>query len=240
MFVPDRPHSGDLREEEKAYLKANGFLAVADFSAPEDLAELRSLINGLLDDADLSQKAIVRDLVSTRRDHMAIREVVSPSQLEPRLLQTRIYQRALGITRAMFGQDASLGFDHIIDKPAFNMKETAWHQDSAYSSPLSFSSRRLHWWIPLHDVNEANGCMAYQAGSHMGPRRKHVSLGPNIQSKKTDAPRADQITYCPIPAGGACMHLPKTLHYTGPNLTDKPRTAWIFQISVRGGLPRFV
>jgi hypothetical protein len=31
---------------------------------------------------------------------------------------------------------------------------------------------------------------------------------------------------CPLPLGGATIHLPRTLHYTGPNMTDRPRLAW--------------
>lgn len=37
---------------------------------------------------------------------------------------------------------------------------------------------------------------------------------------------------CPIPAGGATMHFPKTLHYTGPNDTDNPRHALILNFGM--------
>jgi ectoine hydroxylase-related dioxygenase (phytanoyl-CoA dioxygenase family) len=42
---------------------------------------------------------------------------------------------------------------------------------------------------------------------------------------------------CPLEAGGATIHLPKTLHYTGPNNTDTTRYAWIVQFGVRGWIP---
>lgn len=235
-FIRSRA-AGDLRAAEKLFLRDNGFLAVADFGTQSDLDEFRGLIAGILADHALSDKTIVRDL--TGQDSMAIREVVSPSKLDPRLLQTRIYQRALTVTEAMFGSGATLAFDHIIDKPAHNMKETAWHQDSTYSSPLSLSAKRLHWWIPLQDVDQNNGCMAYIPGSHLGPRLKHVPVAPGAHTKKTEVAE-DGAHYCAIPAGGACMHLPRTLHYTGPNLSERPRIAWIFQIVVRSAIPMWV
>lgn len=231
--------AGDLRAEEKTFLKDNGFLSVADYSTQSDLEELRGLINQVLGDHELTQKTTVRDL--TGQDTLAIREIVSPSKLQPKLLESRVYQRAVTITEALYGPGASLAFDHIIDKPPHNAKETAWHQDAAYSSMLSLSAKRLHWWVPIQDVDENNGCMAYVPGSHRGPRVKHVPVAPGAHTlKTTDTAFADQATYCAIPAGGACMHLPRTLHYTGPNRTNAPRVAWIFQIVVRSRIPQWV
>ncbi|MEZ5998770.1 MAG: phytanoyl-CoA dioxygenase family protein, partial [Hyphomonas sp.] len=227
------------RPEEKRFLKQNGFLAVRDFSSAFELAELRGLVGKVMADDALANKTTVRDL--TGGTSMAVREIVSPSQLEPKLLQTRIFRRAMDITEAMFGQGAVLAYDHIIDKPARSMKETAWHQDSTYSSPLSLSARRLHWWIPLQDVHRDNGCMAYLPRSHKGPRLRHVPVGPGAHTVKVaDTSFASRAAYCEIPAGGACLHLPRTLHYTGPNRSDAPRVAWIFQITLRSRLPKWV
>lgn len=229
----------DLRAEEKRFLKDNGFLSVADYSTPADLDELRGLINQILNDHELAQKTTVRDL--TGQDTLAIREIVSPSKLQPKLLETRVYRRAMAITEALYGSGASLAFDHIIDKPPHNEKETAWHQDSAYSSMLSLSAKRLHWWVPIQDVDENNGCMAYVPGSHRGPRVKHVPVAPGAHTLKTaDTDFADKAHYCAVPAGAACMHLPRTLHYTGPNRSNAPRVAWIFQIVVRSKIPQWV
>jgi ectoine hydroxylase-related dioxygenase (phytanoyl-CoA dioxygenase family) len=43
---------------------------------------------------------------------------------------------------------------------------------------------------------------------------------------------ADQIVACPIPAGGITIHHCRTFHYTGPNLTDQPRRAYILSFAV--------
>jgi hypothetical protein len=39
---------------------------------------------------------------------------------------------------------------------------------------------------------------------------------------------------CPLPLGGATVHLPRTLHHTGPNLTAMPRLAWSLEFAPRG------
>lgn len=231
--------AGDLRADEKRLLHTLGFLSVADFCTQSDVKELRGLIAKVLKDQNLGQKTTVRDL--TGGDNLAVREVVSPSKLEPKLLQTQFFKRALAITEAMYGDEATLGFDHIVDKPKHNMKETAWHQDCAYTSALSLSSKRLHWWIPLCDVDENNGCMAYIAGSHNGPRLKHVPVAFGAHTLMTqDTSFADEATYCAVRAGGACVHFPRTLHFTGANHSNASRIAWIFQTVVRTKIPRWV
>jgi ectoine hydroxylase-related dioxygenase (phytanoyl-CoA dioxygenase family) len=42
-------------------------------------------------------------------------------------------------------------------------------------------------------------------------------------------------TACELPAGGATVHDSRTLHYTGPNRTDRPRRAYIL---IFGNQPR--
>jgi len=37
---------------------------------------------------------------------------------------------------------------------------------------------------------------------------------------------------CPLRAGDATVHLPHTLHQTGPNMTDDARVAWILEFGL--------
>lgn len=69
-----------------------------------------------------------------------------------------------------------------------NMKETAWHQDSAYLRRVTFSRRRVHWWLPLHDVTIEQGCMQFVPGSHNSRRMSHVPVAPTSDALKTVLP----------------------------------------------------
>jgi ectoine hydroxylase-related dioxygenase (phytanoyl-CoA dioxygenase family) len=42
---------------------------------------------------------------------------------------------------------------------------------------------------------------------------------------------------CPLRAGDMTVHFPRTLHYTGPNLTAIPRLAWSLEFGPRRPLP---
>jgi len=42
---------------------------------------------------------------------------------------------------------------------------------------------------------------------------------------------------CPLRAGDVTVHFPRTLHYTGPNLTAVPRLAWSLEFGPRRNLP---
>ena len=41
---------------------------------------------------------------------------------------------------------------------------------------------------------------------------------------------------CPLRVGDVTVHVPRTLHYTGPNLTPWPRIAWSLEFGPRRGL----
>ena len=49
---------------------------------------------------------------------------------------------------------------------------------------------------------------------------------------KATAGPAGEATVCDLALGGATIHLPKTLHYSGPNSSPSARTAWIIQLGV--------
>src|SRR4029077_15555646 len=96
---------------------------------------------------------------------------------------------------------------------------------------------RVHWWLPLHDVPIEQGCMRYVPGTHHSSRMKHVAGGPTSDAIKTFLPEQSKVVDCPVTAGSACVHLPKTLHSAGPNITQLPREAYIVQFATQSFLP---
>jgi ectoine hydroxylase-related dioxygenase (phytanoyl-CoA dioxygenase family) len=132
-----------------------------------------------------------------------------------------------------------LKFDHVIYKPPNSNRETAWHQDSAYTPRFWRYLRRVHWWLPLHDVSVEQGCMQYVPGTQHSARMKHVQVAPTSDAVRTFLPEGSEVVACPIDAGSACVHLPKTLHCAGPNITSRPREAFILQFVAPTLLPMF-
>jgi Phytanoyl-CoA dioxygenase (PhyH) len=225
---------GNFREL-KADLFRDGFLSLNYVTDVDDIRSIREDIIDLLTDRNVEAPKNLGDVDSGGRGAQIL-EIASPSALRPRLLESRFFQRALQFSRAVLGPSASLGFDHCITKPPFNATATAWHQDCAYKR-ITRTPRRLHWWFPLQDVNIQNGCMQFVRGSHLGPVQAHAPRSAGAHALQTEMPPGVVPVVCPLEAGGATIHLPKTLHYTGPNNTDTTRYAWILQIGVRGWIP---
>ena len=205
-----------------------------------DIGLIRTEILSILNDCNVEQDKIrdLGDAAAGARDAQIL-EIVSPSTFRPGLLESLFFQRALLISRIILGSSACLRFDHFIAKPPHNMAATAWHQDGAYQR-LTRSSRRLHWWLPLQDVNIDNGCMHFVPGSHLGRILPHAPRSAGSHALKTTLPVGAMPVACPLDVGGATIHLPKTLHYTGPNNTDAARHAWIVQIGIRSWIPTFL
>jgi hypothetical protein len=66
------------------------------------------------------------------------------------------------------------------------------------------------------------------AGSHRGGvlNHTHVNDDPVLHVLLADDVDPAQAAVCPPPAGGATSHHCRTLHYTAPNTTDRPRLAF--------------
>jgi Phytanoyl-CoA dioxygenase (PhyH) len=218
----------------------NGFVSLADLTNPEDIRVIEEELLSLLEDLG-DGKIDVRSLGDGSRAGAEARivEIASPSALRPKLLQSLFFQRAAQISRAILGPSARLGFDHFITKPPRSAAATAWHQDCAYKR-ITRSARRLHWWLPLQSVTTENGCMQFVAGSHLGPVLAHEPRSKGAHALKTNLPSGANALACPLELGGATIHLPKTLHSTGPNNSENARHAWIVQIGVRGWVPKII
>ena len=219
----------------KADLFRDGFASISRITDPSDIEYIRTEILPLLSDRGV-QDHNVRNIGDVATDAGTILVIVSPSTLRPRLLQSLFFQRALQISRAVLGSSARLRFDLFITKPPRNTAATDWHQDGAYQR-LTRSPRRLHWWLPLQAVNMDNGCMHFVPRSHLGPILPHMPRSPAAHALKTDMPANTVPVACPLDVGGVTIHLPKTLHYAGPNNSDTPRHAWAAQIGIWNWVP---
>jgi hypothetical protein len=232
FFAADR--GADL----SARYARDGFASIDALTTPEDIALIRSLLDPLFEKFEsLGERAV--DLAGPREPGAAPKspEVNEAVILEPRLRNTQAYERCREISRRLLGVPVGYQFDHAIYKPPHNKTPTAWHQDEAYNGePIPLHS--VHFWIPLQPVTVENGCMWFVPGSHLGPCLEHYvvgrrTIGGTLAAKDVDASRA---VACPLPLGGATIHQPLTLHYTGANESDGYRRAWILHFGAYGKL----
>jgi ectoine hydroxylase-related dioxygenase (phytanoyl-CoA dioxygenase family) len=224
-------------QELRAELMRNGFASASNITDADDIMSIRDEITDLWANRGSDQPQF-NDLGDTCvDDHLpSILEILSPSALRPRLLTSRFIKRAIEISRDILGSSAEFQFDHCIAKPPFNAAATSWHQDCVYHR-LNLSPHRLHWWLPLQDATMENGCMQFIPGSHLGPVLPHTPRSAGAYALQAQPPRGTVAVACPLNSGSATIHLPWTLHYTGPNNTGTTRYAWIVQIGSKQWRP---
>jgi ectoine hydroxylase-related dioxygenase (phytanoyl-CoA dioxygenase family) len=214
-------------------LSQNGFAVVVDIATPKDIDVIRQAMRRVL----ASEDVIFREL-GERTGTPQIQEVQHIASRAPEIMETEFFARAKEFSQLFLKSSVHLRFDHFIMKPPMSNRETAWHQDAAYAPRVWRFQKRVHWWLPLHDVTLEQGCLQYVPGTHHSTRMKHVVVGPTSDAIKTFLPKGSRVVACPLTVGSACLHLPKTLHCTGPNLTQLPREAYIVQFAARTLLPR--
>jgi hypothetical protein len=234
---------GSVAESTAVTFRRDGFARIESLVTPGDVAQVRALLDPLFDRFEsLGPNAI--DVAGPREPGAPPRsaEINEAIHFEPALRRTQVFLRCRELARRILGVPVGYVFDHAIYKSPHNNKATAWHQDEAYNTqPIPLWA--VHFWIPLQPVNVENGCMQFVPGSHRGGLLPHHvvyarpggrtadSVGATIATDQVDASRA---VACPLSVGGATIHHPLTLHYTGPNQSDGYRRAWILHFAAFG------
>lgn len=222
-----------LSDEQIAGFHRDGFLALPQISAPAEIEMMRDAYDDIFSRKAGRESGAQFDLAGTDEDgkEAALPQILGPEKFAPQLWDTLARANALHIVRQLLGADAEAQGSHAIFKPARHGAATPWHQDEAYwNADLEYRSMSV--WLPLQDVDESNGCMQFIAGSHQQEIAKHQSINndPRIHGLEL-APDSNvataNATICPLAAGGATFHPSRTLHFTAPNNSERPRRALI-------------
>jgi ectoine hydroxylase-related dioxygenase (phytanoyl-CoA dioxygenase family) len=211
-----------LPQSKIDFYRTNGFVQIDNVFSPAELAELAGAMDEIMisnegssiqtDRAGGNYYKVLNQRVNTWRDH----GVMAKYSLHPRLADL-----ALQLTDA---SGIRLFHDHALWKMPGDSKPTPWHQDFPYW-PMN-ESGALSAWIPMHDVDEANGCMMFVPGSHTKGKLTGVDLvNPQDifefeESKGIDRNSAVKV---PLKAGSITFHNGLCFHYAHANNSDQPR-----------------
>jgi hypothetical protein len=226
---------GPLSPDQVAQFHRDGFLPVADFTTAVDLARIRPILLGLYARFHRLPLRHAVDLgtVAHHGGPQQIAEINWTLELAPRLRRTATFARCLAIAEQLLGGLVEhTGYDHAILKPPNNACATPWHQDEAYAGNGA-ATGGVHFWIPMQEATVEMGCMQFIPGSHRGPLLTHRRRDERAHAREAVGVDQNQAVTCPLPLGGATVHLPRTLHHTGPNLTSVARLAWSLEFALR-------
>lgn len=134
------------------------------------------------------------------------------------------------IIRSVLGNEAYLFLELFVIKWSGNGIPFSWHQDSGYllGNP---HEPYVSLWFALDDMTEENGTLRIIPNS----RIESKGIVEHIKDKETNDlvgyHGSDQGIAIPVPRGSIVVMSSTTFHCSGPNLTDKPRNAFLASYS---------
>jgi hypothetical protein len=126
----------------------------------------------------------------------------------------------------LLGGSARLFWEQGVAKPPQARTELPWHQDSGYTPTVP--EEYVTCWVALDDADESNGCLWLRPRSHLEGRQSHrndAAFGPFRVGYDGD----DDGVPVAVRKGSVLVFSSLLMHRSGPNVTDRPRRAWIIQ-----------
>ena len=217
-----------ITEKDVVFYEENGYLQLHAVLSPAEVDDLRRYVDRAADDVrkyrlnlgprtDEGYSKVFLQMVNIWERYPAIEDYVH---------NVRTAEISRRLTRS---DHVRLWHDQALIKMPKDSKATAWHQDTVYW-PMN-ETGGLSCWMALDDVSIDNGCMWFIPGSHkLGPLEA-VDLGnateESILAALPEAYRSRKPVAMEMKEGSCTFHNGLTLHYAGPNVTEKPRRAMV-------------
>jgi hypothetical protein len=211
--------------------RRHGFVAVDTGLPASDIAALRDTLARLHDAKVGFTEGALFDAtgVDDGSEPARFPQIMHPRSFAPNLTESSFYRMARAMAEQLLGGAVRFKADISLLKPARIGDATPWHQDEAFQDP-AYDYQEVSFWLALQPVDEANSCMAYVPGSHLGPVLPHGFPGgdPRIHALECiDGFDPMDAVSCPLPQGGCVIHHGRTVHGAGPNLSDHDRMAYV-------------
>ena len=210
-----------LTSEQKAFYDENGYLLIRGFLTSQEAADLRAEVHAISSRQGPTNAtwASVSDQ-GTKLEHS--HDVQFRSAAFSRLL---VDPRLTGVFTSLIGPNVQLHHNKMFIKPPERGSPFPMHQDYGYFPHRgnSMTAAILH----LDAAPDSKGCVRLYPGSHkIGPV---AAIG---QDHHVDPDRFPLSGATPIEAeaGDLLVFNYLTVHGSGINTSDQPRTTWLVQV----------
>ena len=220
-----------LTIEEIGAWERNGFLRVENFVNAEELANLRRIIEGLVEQDPTDQNVLLdidpvladrTDIPRTRK----FRALMHAAHASSELLETyTLRPRTLDVVEDLLGPDLVYYTDQTFLKPPGGSGAPA-HQDNAYWEVFWSGKGKLSVWLALDDSTLERGCTRFVPGSHRQVFRHDRDFAKDaLFGGAAPDLDPDELAFEPVElkAGDACIHHGEIIHMSGPNVSDHSR-----------------
>lgn len=235
MEFPAPPPSDlqvDIGPEELEFYATHGYLACECMTTPDELEWLVEVYDTLINQP---RSGLLDTVFDVARPYGSLEppklgQLLFPERLVPAIRETSMWRNARRVAIRLLDVPADdvEHWGHILYKEGQGGNETPWHQDEAYWD-IDRHYHAVGAWMPLQDVNVANGCLWFMPGSHRGRVLEHRHLGddPAVHILEVTEPVDEQAAVAvPLKAGGMTFHHPRLLHFARENASGSIRRAW--------------
>ena len=159
-------HFPDASPEQIDFFRQHGWLVVKDAIPQADLDELEAQCEVLIAKKD----KLANDWAWSDKEDLKDRSFriiqSSPSFVWKEIKEQPYRQWLIRFGNALMGMELSYWYDQFLAKPPGKSVPTYWHQDEAYWG-RNLDDKGVTGWIPLQDVDAANGCMHFIDRGHL-------------------------------------------------------------------------
>ena len=210
----------------RGWLVVEGVIApaTADWVAERALEIGRSLVSSTSSSYQADRSADGREFEPRKLD--------SPFGRDQRLGRALLESPLPDLIEQLIGVPPLFFSDQIFFKPPRHGSVKHYHQDNAYFL-LDPADHGITGWVALDDVDEANGCLRYIDGSHLGPILAATPVPGAEHDLMPDPAEIDlsKESLAPVKKGGVVFHHSKVLHGSAANTSDRWRrgyaTHWV-------------
>ena len=225
-----------LSDTQVAAFRRDGYVMMADAVSADELAALREVFAAWMAESR-SQTGPWGTTVDGRSrfdvepghsaGSPALRRVASPVEVSDVYLDVMRNARMVDAAAQLVGPNIEFNNAQVNSKQPGTATAVRFHQDFLYEPHTNDDLVAV--LIFVDDVTLENGPLEVVPGSHLGQMYEHWhdgvftgTVAPDVEAEATG-----QAVACQGPAGSACLLHTRTLHGSGPNMSDTARTLYI-------------
>ncbi len=225
-----------LTQQQKDRFWKDGVLVVEDAVSAEQLADLRKVFAGWVEESraqstDYGQTLDGRPRFDLQPGHTAavpgLRRVQSPEEVSDVYANVMRNARTVDICAELIGPGIRFHHGKVNSKLPGTATKVHFHQDFPFE-PMT-NDDMITCLLFIDDVTLENGPLEVVPGTHKGPLYSHWHNGVFTGSVSDDVfeQHKDNIVKCTGKAGSVCLMHASLLHGSAPNLSDTSRTLYI-------------
>ncbi len=203
----------------------DGYVHIAGFLSPTELADV-------LENLDRYKREVAPILADDRvlydkiGDEKLLKQLVDMQNADGFFGKWLKSERTCSLANDLLGEEAAPQTLEYFEKAPQQGTPTPPHQDGYYFCLKP--SKALTIWVAIDDCDDENGCLYYIRGSHREGIINHESSSVTgfSQGLPSEHLSRREAVAMHVSAGDCLIHDSATVHYAGPNKSDRWRRSF--------------